>query len=56
MPHLVAKMAESYGVITRNSSFAAWVVVLVGGYVMNAGYAIFLLIKNFMEFFFITIF
>ena len=42
----VAKMAESYGVITRNSSLAAWVVVLFGGYVMNAGYAIFLLTKN----------
>ena len=42
----VAKIAESYGVITRNSSLAAWVVVLLGGYVMNAGYAIFLLTKN----------
>ena len=42
----VARIAENYGVITRNSSLAAWVVVLLGGYVMNAGYAIFLLTKN----------
>lgn len=42
----VAKLAESSGVITRNSSLAAWVVVLVGAYIMNAGYAIFLLFKN----------
>jgi len=42
----VAKVAESAGVITRNSSLAAWVVVLGGAYLMNAGYAIVLLIKN----------
>jgi L-rhamnose-H+ transport protein len=42
----VAKTAEEAGVITRNSSLAAWVVVLVGAYIMNAGYAIFLLFKN----------
>jgi len=42
----VAKTAEAAGVITRNSSLAAWVVVLLGAYVMNAGYAIFLLFKN----------
>lgn len=42
----IAKMAEASGVITRNSSLAAWVVVLVGAFIMNAGYAIFLLTKN----------
>lgn len=42
----VAKVAETTGVITRNSSLAAWVVVLSGAYLMNAGYAIVLLFKN----------
>lgn len=42
----IAKTAEASGVITRNSSLAAWVVVLLGAYAMNAGYAIFLLFKN----------
>ncbi len=42
----IAKVAESAGVITRNSSLAAWVVVLIGAYLMNAGYAIILLFKN----------
>ena len=42
----VAKLAAEAGVITRNSSLAAWVVVLMGAYLMNAGYAVFLLFKN----------
>lgn len=42
----IAKMAEVSGVITRNSSLAAWVVVLIGAFIMNAGYAVFLLTKN----------
>ena len=42
----VAKVAEASGVITRNSSLAAWVVVLVGAFIMNAGYSVYLLIKN----------
>lgn len=42
----VAKVAEQAGVITRNSSLAAWVVVLLGAYLMNAGYAVAQLIKN----------
>jgi len=42
----VAESAESAGVITRNSSLAAWVVVLIGAWVMNAGYSIFLLSRN----------
>lgn len=42
----VAAEAVSQGVIIRNSSLAAWVVVLLGAYLMNAGYAIILLTKN----------
>ncbi|MQY77707.1 MAG: rhamnose/proton symporter RhaT [Bacteroidetes bacterium] len=42
----VAKVAEASGVITRNSSLAAWAVVLTGAYLMNAGYAVILLFKN----------
>ncbi len=42
----IAGVAEEAGVITRNSSLAAWVVVLLGAYLMNAGYAVFLLTKN----------
>ena len=42
----IAEKAQEYGVIARNSSLAAWVVVLWGAFMMNFGYAIFLLIKN----------
>jgi L-rhamnose-H+ transport protein len=42
----VAKSAEAMGALTRNSSLAAWVVVLCGAFIMNAGYAVILLIKN----------
>lgn len=42
----VAKAAENAGVITRNSSLAAWTVVLAGAYLMNFGYALALIIKN----------
>jgi L-rhamnose-H+ transport protein len=42
----IAEEAVKAGAITRNSSLAAWVVVLLGAYLMNAGYAIFLLFKN----------
>lgn len=42
----VAEEAVSQGVIVRNSSLAAWVVVLFGAYIMNAGYAIIRLTKN----------
>ncbi|WP_372775185.1 L-rhamnose/proton symporter RhaT [Mangrovibacterium sp.] len=42
----VGKAAEAYGTIARNSSLAIWVVVLIGAYIMNAGYAVFLLTKN----------
>jgi L-rhamnose-H+ transport protein len=42
----IAKLAESMGAVDRNASLAAWVVVLIGAFIMNAGYAIFLLFKN----------
>jgi L-rhamnose-H+ transport protein len=42
----VAKLAAERGALTRNSSLAAWVVVLFGAFLMNAIYAIFLLAKN----------
>ena len=42
----IAEKAQEYGVIARNSSLAAWVVVLWGAFMMNFVYAIFLLIKN----------
>ncbi len=42
----IGVLAETAGALTRNSSLAIWVVVLWGGYVVNAGYAIFLLFKN----------
>ena len=42
----IAKLAEEMGAIDRNASLAAWVVVLIGAFIMNAGYAIFLLFKN----------
>ena len=42
----IAEKAQEYGVIARNSSLAAWVVVLWGAFIMNFGYAIFLLVKN----------
>ena len=42
----VALEAEKMGALTRNSSLAAWVVVLLGAFMMNFGYAIFLIFKN----------
>lgn len=42
----IAKLAEEMGAIDRNASLAAWVVVLIGAFIMNAGYAIYLLFKN----------
>ena len=42
----VAAEAASQGVVVRNSSLAAWAVVLIGAYIMNAGYSIILLTKN----------
>lgn len=43
----VAKIAvENYDVSTQNASLASWVVVLIGAFAMNGGYAIFRLIKN----------
>ena len=42
----IAEKAQEFGVITRNSSLAAWVVVLWGAFIMNFLYAILLLFKN----------
>jgi L-rhamnose-H+ transport protein len=42
----IGAVAEEAGAVTRNTALARWVVVLVGAYVMNAGYSIFLLLKN----------
>ncbi|MEM8893616.1 MAG: L-rhamnose/proton symporter RhaT [Bacteroidota bacterium] len=42
----VGELAKEAGAIERNSALARWVVVLVGAYLMNAGYALILLIKN----------
>lgn len=42
----VGQTAEAAGVPVRNTSLAIWVVVLLGAFVMNAGYAVYLLIKN----------
>ncbi len=42
----IGKVAEDAGTITRNTALARWVVVLIGAYAMNAGYALFLLLKN----------
>ena len=43
VPEAIVKKAEALG---RNSALARWVVVLAGAYLMNAGYALILLIKN----------
>jgi L-rhamnose-H+ transport protein len=42
----IGAVAEKAGAVTRNTALARWVVVLAGAYVMNAGYALFLLFKN----------
>ena len=42
----IGRIAEEQGAIPRNTALARWVVVLVGAYLMNAGYAFVLLIKN----------
>lgn len=42
----IADLAKEAGAVDRNASLASWVVVLLGAYVMNAGYAVYLLIKN----------
>ena len=42
----IGLIAEAQGAIPRNTALARWVVVLIGAYIMNAGYALILLIKN----------
>jgi len=42
----IGELAKTAGAIARNSSLAIWVVVLWGGFAINALYALFLLAKN----------
>jgi len=42
----IGKLAEAAGALERNGALARWVVVLAGAYLMNAGYALILLVKN----------
>lgn len=42
----VAEAAEAQGALARNASLAAWVVVLLGAFVMNILYSLYLLFKN----------
>ncbi|MEC8313450.1 MAG: L-rhamnose/proton symporter RhaT [Verrucomicrobiota bacterium] len=42
----IGELAILEGALERNSALARWVVVLAGAYLMNAGYALILLIKN----------
>ncbi len=42
----VADAAVNQGAIIRNASLAAWVVVLLGAFIMNAGYAVARLVKH----------
>lgn len=42
----IGDVAREAGALERNTALARWVVVLVGAYAMNAGYALILLIKN----------
>ena len=42
----IGTIAEKAGALARNTALARWVVVLAGAYVMNAGYALILLVKN----------
>jgi len=42
----IGKLAAKAGALERNTALARWVVVLAGAYLMNAGYAVILLVKN----------
>ncbi|WP_139957306.1 L-rhamnose/proton symporter RhaT [Flavicella sediminum] len=42
----IGELAKNAGAIDRNTSLAIWVVVLWGGFAINALYALFLLFKN----------
>jgi L-rhamnose-H+ transport protein len=42
----IGDKAVQLGALQRNSALARWVVVLAGAYLMNGGYALFLLAKN----------
>jgi L-rhamnose-H+ transport protein len=42
----VAVKAIESGVVSRNASLAAWVVVLFGAFILNGSYILFMLVKN----------
>jgi L-rhamnose-H+ transport protein len=42
----IGALAEEAGALPRNTALARWVIVLAGAYLMNAGYAVVLLVKN----------
>lgn len=42
----IGRLAAKAGALERNTALARWVVVLAGAYLMNAGYAGLLLVKN----------
>lgn len=42
----IGALAKEAGALERNTALARWIVVLVGAYAMNAGYAVILLVKN----------
>ena len=42
----IGKIAQQAGALERNTALARWVIVLAGAYLMNAGYALILLVKN----------
>jgi L-rhamnose-H+ transport protein len=44
--HPLAEKARDFGALERNAGFAAWVVVLAGGFLINGGYAVLLLARN----------
>lgn len=41
-----AQAAVEQGALPRNASLAAWLVVLFGGFLINLGYALYLMVKN----------
>ncbi len=42
----IGRVAAEKGALERNTALARWVVVLAGAYLMNAGFALVLLVKN----------
>jgi L-rhamnose-H+ transport protein len=42
----IAQSAESFGASTGNSSLAVWVVLFMGAFISNAGYAVIMMTRN----------